>query len=1665
MAEEESIYYSRNIYMSTRSFSLNVRFLAIVVVLGILAIVGVYFGHRLQMERHANFYLEQARGAMKNLDQEEDLERKLQNFGKVIDGYSKYSSLKSDDTDVLAERAMLLYEMGNELVEGNYIHDARVMYGQSIGLLEKSLRLDSSNKELRRKAVDVLFSLRQHRDALSHIRLLIDVPKNREDLRDLFDKYDLWELVQERTGQTAASDLSTFKEYGKESIDPEKLRNTVGDERIWMLLEDPELLYILGQCQIGLDEPQFAVHPFEKSLELKPDYLELYPALANALNELDRSEDANYWMDEVVDSNLSNPDAYTIRASYRTNQISKAADAENRDMIARSAQSDAIKAVFLSIQSLIKKASSKKPAPSNLAQLQRTLDYLKSARDEDDTKITPEFCDELVELIRLVLKLDDSVEDGNEEKETIRLGLYLAADAALRRGFLENQALRSEGALKKPADRKTPTWEESRRLAGALVELFPDYDRGYIILSYLYQQIGDRQEAVRWLRKGSENTKKSVLLLWQLASNLVEQGDVEGAREMVVKLKKAGASAGLVGHIESQILFVEKKWAQAAKGLEKVRLELTIFPQEVRKIDFLLAESYGKMGQFDKQRDAYMRAIASDRTWLPGLLGLARARAKAGEIDEAIKTYQGALQYVSQQPNVLLEYAQLLLRSNQRKPPGQRNWNAIETIIEKANEIVPNSAAVIQTRSDLLVAQGKVDEALKLLDNWLLEIRNRKQKNLDQYEQLKGEAEKLSGSDKDEKLEEAKIYLGRAKSLEPGRQAVWQILVRVAGKHPDPDMAARILKAASAELGQTSEIQTLQLVELARRDPKKAIEKIRKTASEADKLSPEEQIFLYASLARLVSKECDDTPFAYELMDKAIKLAPQDLSLQKTYFQMAMRAQDIPAMQKSLSAIAKGEQSESSYALFAQAVVDMVRAEKEEKPELLEKARVNLTKSLEKRANWAPAKLILAQVLAKQKKEDAAVELYMNVVEGGVQSPDVVREVARFLTSRGRFREADALFKKLGARPDTLEKIQRELRSVKTQLQQYDEAIGHARRVADESNAYADQIWLGQLLLISANQQRSEGHTHRVEPLIKEAETVFRKAVNLEPKKPEGWVLLVQLFADDKNMASAEEVIKEAKGHLSPEDVTRVMAQCYESMGQTEKAIAEYEAAMKAFPKDAELAAMAARFYLRNGFNDDSIKQLLRISEGEVKADSAMQRWAKRLQAAILFDEGSGNQRKIVRLLDENLAVDPDSPDDLYTKALLLMADVTGQQNKQARKVLEKLVSIKKQSHPEASFLLAKVYLDGDGGWPKYKFQMRELLDEKGHEPRYVGSFAEELIKHKEFPEAEKWLDRLDKTAPDEQETVQVRSKLLFEKGQYDSVIRLLDGWCDAAASKPKEQLRRLQFTAGYLGAYARQLSEDGKKTMANFFVQQAEDRYQQFISRAKADPILMAGFMAEVGKAEPAIKLFATSWKKSKPKVVASVAFSIMNGRGMTGPLLYRLNGILKKAIAQHPDEIILQMALAVGTDLSGKSDQAEAMYRKMLATSPDNVSAMNNLAVHLACKKKKLDEAERLVDQAINKGGGTRGEIHPDLLDSRAQVMMAKGKNQSALADLGRAIRMRPNSPLYRFHLADALQRSGRTRAAREAFKEAQNRGLYEEMLTPPERRIYRKMKLGSK
>lgn len=141
----------------------------------------------------------------------------------------------------------------------------------------------------------------------------------------------------------------------------------------------------------------------------------------------------------------------------------------------------------------------------------------------------------------------------------------------------------------------------------------------------------------------------------------------------------------------------------------------------------------------------------------------------------------------------------------------------------------------------------------------------------------------------------------------------------------------------------------------------------------------------------------------------------------------------------------------------------------------------------------------------------------------------------------------------------------------------------------------------------------------------------------------------------------------------------------------------------------------------------------------------------------------------------------------------------------------------------------------------------------------------------------------------------------------------------------------------------------------------------------------------------------------------------------------------VLADGLKKHPDEPDLLYESALQAEKAGKFEFVEPPLRRLIELKPDQAQAYNALGYSLADRNVRLDEAQQLIDKAL--------ELSPDdpfILDSKAWVMFRRGDAIGALELLTKAFSLRPD-PEIAAHLGEVLWALGRKDDALKTWNDA--------------------------
>jgi putative PEP-CTERM system TPR-repeat lipoprotein len=183
-------------------------------------------------------------------------------------------------------------------------------------------------------------------------------------------------------------------------------------------------------------------------------------------------------------------------------------------------------------------------------------------------------------------------------------------------------------------------------------------------------------------------------------------------------------------------------------------------------------------------------------------------------------------------------------------------------------------------------------------------------------------------------------------------------------------------------------------------------------------------------------------------------------------------------------------------------------------------------------------------------------------------------------------------------------------------------------------------------------------------------------------------------------------------------------------------------------------------------------------------------------------------------------------------------------------------------------------------------------------------------------------------------------------------------------------------------------------------------------------------------GRAEEAVKVLKAAFDRAgsgvSRDVVESLATAHWQARQWEASIEARKNWIVN-----NPKDVPMLMALGQAYTQMNRPEESIAVYRDVLSLTPNNALVLNNLAWLL--QKSAPDEALQFAEQANKVAPGA-----PSIMDTLGWLVLERGNAARAAGLFEEAAKKSPDNPQYRYHLAQALHRSGETQRAKAILQE---------------------------
>ena len=526
---------------------------------------------------------------------------------------------------------------------------------------------------------------------------------------------------------------------------------------------------------------------------------------------------------------------------------------------------------------------------------------------------------------------------------------------------------------------------------------------------------------------------------------------------------------------------------------------------------------------------------------------------------------------------------------------------------------------------------------------------------------------------------------------------------------------------------------------------------------------------------------------------------------------------------------------------------------------------------------------------------------------------------------------------------------------------------------------------------------------------LNEAEQLLKLKVANNPKQARDLMQLVGFYYVLKRRPDMDAVIQRLmdektypEGHLLVGDFLFLRA------GEYDNARIQYEAAIKAFPKDkAVYQKRLAELYASSGKNGQANDLLAAILKENPKDSDAIA-----MRAALML--ATGDKDQITKAANDLQALVTKTPQNHLLRYNLAQALVKKGDLEAARLQLDAAIKIR-PDFIAGRELLARIYLaKRDPGQALKEADGIITLNPTNLQGHLIRSSA--LMGMGDRDKARKELDFISKAYPRNAE------------GQYQ--LAYLD-YVDKDYKKAEQAFGELYKAnprdSRSLAGVTETMVSENRMGDAIKVVQSAVEREPQ----RRDLKLFLARLLTRAGKYDDAIPIYQKLIEQ-EPKS-AELFYDLGETERRKGNLDQAMDSFRRCSQAAPSDTTcLLQLGLLM--DGAGKRDQSKPIYEQILKIQPDQPVALNNLAYIEAEEGADLDQALTMAQRARRQAPNS-----PEIADTLGWIYIRKNLSDDAVHIFQDLVAKDPNNAAFHYHFGMALMQKGDRPQAKKELETA--------------------------
>lgn len=392
----------------------------------------------------------------------------------------------------------------------------------------------------------------------------------------------------------------------------------------------------------------------------------------------------------------------------------------------------------------------------------------------------------------------------------------------------------------------------------------------------------------------------------------------------------------------------------------------------------------------------------------------------------------------------------------------------------------------------------------------------------------------------------------------------------------------------------------------------------------------------------------------------------------------------------------------------------------------------------------------------------------------------------------------------------------------------------------------------------------------------------------------------------------------------------------------------------------------------------------------------------------VMQTEGKG--AFVYEVLDELAARHPDQEEIAFVQAILAMQ--MGQNDVALEKVNAALVLRPEWS--KALLFQAQVVVQA-GDFAAAEDIIRAAIEKDPENDQLKKLLANVLIKSSELEQAASVFRQILKHDPEDEESQYALALVYLQLQKFDAAEELLVN----LTTQPRFQSQACL----YLGKLE---VNKGNIDKGLIWFDKVTNGGLEFEAQVTAISVLM-----DAERYDEALDRLARIQTQYPDE---SIRFLLMEAEIYNSQKEYhKAFNLLTTGLQDHPGQKELLYTRSLIAERLGRLDVLEADLKQILASDPDDASALNALGYTLANKTDRLSEAEKYLQRAIELQPG-----EPVIIDSYGWLLFRQGRLEQSLDYLRRAYNKAKEGEIAA-HMVEVLWALGRQREAKELFRQA--------------------------